>query len=899
MKKRIATILLLTVVLGKLYAQERILDKKVSIVFDNVALSEAIGQLEGASNVRFAFNSKLPGMNERISGNFDNLSIAEILDSILDGEVLGYKIIGNQITISKKKENSDHDSDKNNSIKGRVLDEATQEPLSGANVVVKGSNIGTITDFEGRFALTNLSAGTYDIVLTSMGYVAQNVKGIKLEKGQAFDLGTLTIDEEAINLNEVTVTPGSFSVMGKVPLSQQTLTAQNIENMAWAEDITRAVARLPGISASDYSSKFAIRGGEADEVLISLDGMELYEPFHQRDYSGGLFSIIDVEAVGGIDLMTGGFSAENGNRLSGVFGMKSKSVDHDTDNISLGLSIMNARVYSDGKFGNNRGSYLISARRSMLELSLKAVGNDEYFPEYYDGLAKIEYQLNDKNILSVHMLHSGDQAFINNSPDGDEFDQYETRYYNTYCWLTLKSFYSDRLYSRTILSGGNQNHLRSGGFDKYDNSDKGSFAVSDKRDFNFFGLKQDWNYKLNDDFHFSIGFDAKMLKANYNYVNSIDELRVNSNEELYNFISNVDLKLSPSGTQLGTYINTRFKIFPKLIAETGLRYDHTSYTGDRNWGPRASLAYGFAKQTFLRVGWGHYYQSQFLYNLDVNNGNTDFNTAELAKHYVLGFEHQFENGISLRTEAYYKDLSNISPMWQNLRDHLENYPEARNDNARIIFNGMTAKGIELFLKYDQGKELSWWFSYALAQATDDIKDIEFDGLLTKRTGKAPRLNDQRHTVYADINYRPNKKWHFSTSWQFYQGWPRTDYTYRYTELPNGDLHFYQVHGEFNATLYPAYHRLDIRANRTFDLWGGELTAFLHFVNVYNRQNLKKFDLDTRNDQGMESIDANGNYMPFEDNKYWLGFLPVFGVKWEIGKKSSTITESGSQFNIGN
>ncbi len=892
-------ILLFMIPMVSLYSQEGILEKKVSIVFDNVELHEAIGQIEKASNIRFAYNRKLAGMTDRVNGKFDNVSIGEVLDSILDSNVLGYRLIGNQIAISKKKENSDQDPNNKGTIKGRVLDGATQEPLPGANVVVKQPNIGVITDFEGRFSITGLSEGTYDIAITSMGYNSQNVKGLKLEKGQTYDLGTLTFDEEAINLNEVTVTPGSFTVMGKVPLSQQTLTAQNIENMSWAEDITRAVARLPGISASDYSSKFAIRGGEADEVLMSLDGMELYEPFHQRDYSGGLFSIVDVEAVGGIDLMTGGFSAENGNRLSGVFGMKSKSVDNDANNVSLGLSILNARIYAEGKFANNKGSYLVSARRGMLDLSLKAIGNNEYFPEYYDGFAKIEYQLNNKNSVSIHMLHSGDQAFIDNSPDGDEFDEYETKYFNTYGWVTLKSFYSDRLYSRTIFSGGNQNHLRTGGFTKYDNSDKGSFSVKDQRGFDFFGLKQDWNYELNDNIHLSLGFDAKTLKANYNYVNSIDELRIHADEELYNFKRDVDIKLNPSGTQLGTYINTRFKIFPKLIAETGLRYDQTSYTGDRNWSPRASLAYGFTKQTFLRAGWGHYYQSQFLYNLDVNNGNTDFNTAELAKHYVLGFQHFFKKGISLRTEAYYKDLSNISPIWQNLRDHLENYPEARNDNARVIFNGITSKGIELFLKYDEGKKLSWWFSYALAQATDDIRDIEFDGLLVKRTGKVPRLNDQRHTVYADINYRPNKKWHFSTSWQFYQGWPRTDYTYRYTELPNGDLHFYEVHGEFNGMIYPAYHRLDIRANRTFNLWGGELTTFLHLVNVYDRKNLKKFDLDTVNADGENSIDADGNYVPFEDNKYWLGLLPVFGVKWEIGKNGRKVTESGSAFDIGN
>jgi hypothetical protein len=212
---------------------------------------------------------------------------------------------------------------------------------------------------------------------------------------------------------------------------------------------------------------------------------------------------------------------------------------------------------------------------------------------------------------------------------------------------------------------------------------------------------------------------------------------------------------------------------------------------------------------------------------------------------------------------------------------LEIFPEARNDNAQIILNGARSSGIEFFLKYDRGAKISWWLSYALAKAEDDIKSIEYDGQLTKRTGKVPRLNNQRHTVYADLNYRPNSKWHYNLSWQYYWGWPRTDYTYRYRTMDNGDLHFYAVHGVFNGETYPAYHRLDLRINRRFNFRKTKLTTFLHLINLYNRENLKKFDLDTRTDSGEYSLDENGNYVPFRDDAYWFGFIPVLGVKWEF------------------
>ena len=764
-------------------------------------------------------------------------------------------------------------------IEGRITDAESNEPLVGATVVELNSRKGAVTDSRGRFLVSGLPEGAAVLAISYLGYDEKRLEGLVLKRGENLDLGDIQMQEGGISLKEITVSPGSFTVIGGAPSSRLALSEQDIKNMSWAEDITRAVARLPGISSSDYSSKFAIRGGEADEVLIALDGMELYEPFHQRDYSGGLFSIVDIETIEGVELMTGGFSADYGNRLSGVFNMSTKKVSGDKRHTSVGLSLMNARLYTDGRFADGKGSYLFSARRGMLDLAFKAIGNDEVFPKFYDVMAKAEYALNGKQLLSLHALHAGDRTDINNSPEGDSYDQFQTKYGNNYTWLTLKSGFTPRLYARSILYVANINHNRSGGYIKYENSDKGSVSLSDKRDYTLFGAKQDWVWEASDKFHLRAGFEAKQLYARYDYSNAIHELRVNAAEEIVDFDRELDIHMKPSGQQAGVYLDGRYKILPRLIAETGLRYDHTTYTGDRNWSPRASLAYAFSKTTFLRAGWGYYYQSQFINTIDVNNGNVLFNPAELAVHYVVGFEHLFKNGISLRAEAYYKDLSNISPLWQNLRDHLEVYPEARNDNARVVFNGITSKGIEIFLKHDNGGKISWWFSYALAKAEDDVKDIEFEGLLVKRTGKVPRLNDQRHTIFADINYRPNARWHFNLSWHYYRGWPRTDYTYRYQALPNGDLHFYPVHGEFNGIAYPAYHRMDVRGNRSFHTRHGVITAFLHIVNVYNRQNLKKFDLDTRNDAGELSVDADGNYVPFEDNKYWLGLTPVFGLSW--------------------
>jgi hypothetical protein len=695
-------------------------------------------------------------------------------------------------------------------------------------------------------------------------------------------------------LSDVTVTPGSFSVMGTTPLTQQTLTAKDLKNMSWAEDITRAVSRLPGVSSTDFSSKFTVRGGEADEVLMTLDGMELYEPFHQRDFVGGLFSIVDIETIQGIDLMTGGFGVENGQRQSGVFQMRTKTIADNQRTTSVGLSVMNARLYTDGTFAKNKGSYLFSARRGMLDLVFKALGKTETTPSFYDGMAKVEYKLNPKHTLSFHVLHAGDKNSIRDEKPNN-YDRHDTEYSNSYGWLTLKSMIAPKLFARTLLYTGLITHNRIGLFHKRDYTDKGDFSLRDKRSYNFFGVKQDWNWDASERFALKGGFDIRRLNADYDYVQSLNEIRVDQNENLYTFSRAIDVKAKPYGQLVNAYASGRFMVVPKLFMETGLRFDAATYANDKLLSPRVSMAYAFSKNTFLRAAWGQYYQSQFMNNLDVNHNGTTFNPAELSTHYVLGFQHLFKRGISMRVETYYKDISRISPIYQNLRDPWETFPESRNDVVKLNLKGAAAKGVELFLKYDLGKKVSWWFSYALARAEDNIKTIDYDGVYIEKTGKQLRPNNQFHTVYIDMNYRPKRNWHFSLAWQFYKGWPRTTYTYVSKRLPNsnalgqetlsllsnGDLQFYQKHELFNGVQYPAYHRMDLRINRYFQMSKSKVSVFLHIINLYNRFNLRKFDLGVTDDNGELIPDGNGSYLSTHDNTKWFGITPVIGGSWEF------------------
>jgi hypothetical protein len=104
------------------------------------------------------------------------------------------------------------------------------------------------------------------------------------------------------------------------------------------------VNRLPGLVSNDYSAHFGIRGGLHGETLIMLDGLQLYEPYHLKDFNEGAISIIDANTIDGVQLMTGGFPARYGNKRSGVFDVTSRAPESKGTTIDLSVSFLNTHA---------------------------------------------------------------------------------------------------------------------------------------------------------------------------------------------------------------------------------------------------------------------------------------------------------------------------------------------------------------------------------------------------------------------------------------------------------------------------------------------------------------------------------------------------------------------------
>jgi outer membrane cobalamin receptor len=766
-------------------------------------------------------------------------------------------------------------------IKGVVLDKGTREALDGVNITFEGTRRGTTTNQDGEFLISKIPIGTYTLIFEYIGYRRIKYENVTVAADQTIDLQVIEMVEEPIPLKAIVVTPGSYSIMGSEPSVRQTLTSEDIKMMGWAEDITRAVQRVPGISGNDFTAKFNVRGGDVDEVLVLLDGMQIYKPFHQKDFGGGLFSTIDIETIGGLDLLTGGFPADYGDRMSGVLDMTTKRAKEGERQTSLGLSLMNMRAFSMSAFNGNKGSWLFSARRGYLDIINSLTGNQfKLHPNYYDILGKVDYKIHAKHTLSAHFFLANDtykldERITESGNTTPNIDFLKTEYGNNYGWLTLNSLFSPNLYVRTLLYGGLLPQKRSRLlFDNDPDAHFNSSTVADDRDFKLIGIKQDWAYEVSRHIFLKFGMDLKRLNTKFTYSKNIRNEFITANDSLTEQTEMSDVQRTVNGNQLAFYLSNRFQIFSPITLETGLRYDHVSYTGDKLWSPRIGLVYELGSATFLRAGWGYYYQAQGIDDLRIQFGENAYHSAALSKHYVLGLEHHFSNGIQVRAEGYLKDISDVPNTYVTFRNIDEFFPETRDDLIKLIIDKSTTKGIELYAKYDTGNKFSWWLSYVLSDATDDLLAIDYEGPLVHRTGMVPRPWDQRHTINLDVNYRPNRKWHFNLAWQYRSGWPYTPFEVK--RIARGDSTFahYRDNGLYNSLNYPAYHRMDIRINRHFYSSRGKITVFLHVINVYNHENVNNYDFSILNE--------NAEDFRFEiDTETWFPILPFIGVSWEF------------------
>jgi hypothetical protein len=642
--------------------------------------------------------------------------------------------------------------------------------------------------------------------------------------------------------DEIVVRSSELSLLDEEPVAPLSLSRGDIETLPHlAGDLFRALSLLPGAAANDITAQFHIHGGRRDEVLILLDGQELYEAYHLQEFDRAV-SVVEAGSLAGASLSTGAFPAVHGDRMSGVLDMTT-GVPSGPRQTRLSLSLITALAASGGSFHGDRGSWMASARRGSIDLASRFLGHED--PAFWDLFGKVGYRFSDSNSLRAHFLNAGDAMDFQEVDDGEQ-KHFKTDYDTSYLWLTHQAALSDRLLVETTASATELSRDRLGSEDE----EEQSFEIADRRDMDVLALGQSWTFQTRHTL--KGGFEARRYEAMYDYFSRLDPefVLLEPRASLTRFTDRF------SGDHLAAYATDRFSPREPLTVELGLRYDRHTLTGDTLVSPRVSLAWRMGSDSVARASWGHFHQSQRPYELQVEDGETRFSPAERSEHRVIGYERVIGQGLlqALRVEAYQRVIRDPRARHENIFEPVNAFPEAEADRFRIAPESSRAEGIELMLRGAVGARTNWWVNYALASTEDRIRGAE-----------VWRQTDQPHTVNLYVDTLLGKNWSLSAAWRYHTGWPTT----RVFEEADEDGELVPVLGKLNAERLPSYHRMDLRASRDWQLHSSRLTFFVDLQNVYNRKNIAGFDLE---------VDEN-SIVP--EPETWPGFFPSIGISWEL------------------
>ncbi len=757
-------------------------------------------------------------------------------------------------------------------IEGRVLARGGRLGLAGAVVRLAEGGMEAVAGEDGGFAVPELAPGSYTLEASAAGYLEQRLGGVSIGPGETRRV-VFHLHPQPFLHDEIVVRPSRLSLLHERPDSAFSLGREEIESLPHlGGDLFRATSLLPGVAANDVSAQFSVHGGRRDEVRVLLDGQELYDAYHLKDYDNAL-SIVPARVLSGASLSTGAYPASHGDRMSGVLDLR--TVDPPAGrHMLLGLSVLDALATSTGRFAAERGAWLVTARRGSLDLAGEVIGDEN--PAFWDLLAKAE-RATAAGLWSARFLTAADELELDQvAADGHE--RFENDYRSSYGWLGHQAARGERLLVETTGSWADVRRTRGGS----GSDEEGGFTLRDRRDMDVLGLAQTATLELPGRHVLGWGWEGRRYDAFYDYAKALDPDVV----VLAPFSTPRLLEHAFAGSlrdeHLGLWVSDRLSGLGRLTAELGARYDRHTATGDTLLSPRVNLAWRLGERSVARAAWGRFYQTQRAYELQVEDGESALVRAERSEHWVLGYETLLEpNRLGfegLRLELFRREIDDPRPRYENLLEPLNFFPEIEPDRVRVAPERSTAEGVELLLRGAAGERLGWWLAYSYARAEDRLPALG--------GAAVPRSLDQPHTLALDLNWRLPRQWSLNLAWRYRSGWPTTPVAAMLLpgepdepdepedpeeEPATAEPELVAVFGRLNSERFPPYHRLDLRASRRRELRSGALTFYVDIQNVYDRKNLAGFDVDLDEDAGTVDLEA----------ERWPGVFPSLGLIWEF------------------
>ena len=678
-------------------------------------------------------------------------------------------------------------------IKGKISD-INNIPLPAVNISIIDLKGGITSNNNGFYSISIKPNRSHVVAYSFVGYQTEKVRIPMLKKGQEYVLNIILKESNTL-LDDIIVKDQKSR---KNNLSR--IKTKHVEVIPGSSGGIESVLKtLPGVSsANELSSQYSVRGGNFDENLVYVNGIEVYRPFliHSGQQEG--LSFVNSDLVGSILFSAGGFSAKYGDKMSSVLDIKYKQPKKISSSVSM--SLLGGSAHLEGISKNRRLSYLLGLRHKSNQYLLNSLDTEaEYRPRFSDLQTFINYKLNtnwDISFLSnissnqyqmIPKDRNTDFGTFNEALrltiffEGQELDKYQTYFgalstkYNpntkVKLELTASAFQTYEEENFDILGEywlyQLDNNLGSDNFGdvafdrgvgKYINharnsldarvlnfSHKGNYSEKDKN-INW-GLKFQ-NEKIDD----KISEWTLIDSAGFTLPHPYDSIGLPSNpnqQVLMNELLKTDISIS-SFRQSG-YLEYSQDI-NNLSLNAGTRSSYWSYNEELLVSPRISLAYApnWEKDVVFRLASGIYYQSPFYRELRYPSGEVNQNIkSQKSVHYVLGSDYLFYKwGRPFKwiTEIYYKKLDDLIPY--------------KVDNVRIQYLAENnskgyATGIDLKINGEFVSGVESWASLSIMKTEEDIIGDSY-------------IDENGNTVYPGYIARPtDQRVNFSLFFQDY------------------------------------------------------------------------------------------------------------------------------------
>lgn len=756
-------------------------------------------------------------------------------------------------------------------VSGVVLD-ATGVPAFAVTVCLTRTTRCGLTDERGHFRLTDIRPATYELELTPPG--ERRLAGGIVDVRAGLDtVVELTLPKAGALREFVTVTASSFVPPEEVKTSGFLLQRSEVLASAGAlQDVSRYVQGLPGVApgASDFRNDLIVRGGSPLENLFIVDNVEIpnINAFANFSSAGGTVGLIDALLVDNVTFLTGGFPAAYGNRVSSVLQIAQREGDRERFRARATLGFAGAGAVLEGPLAGGRGSWILSARRSFLDLFTDDIGVGGV-PVLYTFNGKVLLDLSPRDRVWGVNVSGRDRIRLGltDETDLDEpLSNFDIRYRG---WRSATGFNWQRIFSRGVglfglahsvagVDSQVKDLVRDGvppsGTPADDVIAAGPVVFTEGSKESETTLKYDLTLTVPAIDKIQVGGSIKWFNLDYDTSAPRGADSPFSPEPGVNAFALQDTfrtALSGGYAQATTSVTSRFSV------TWGVRFDRFAYLDETRIGPRAGFSLELTDTLSWRGSAGRYSQQTPFLLIAAFPQNA--NLAPLrADHFVTGLTLETSATSRFSVEVYRKRYADypVSSQWPALS--LANVGDTFNVRE-VLFPMVSqgrgkATGLEVLFEKKPGGRWYGQANLSIAKASH----AGTDGRLR------PGSYDYPVILNMDGGARVTNHWLLTARLSWLGGRPYTPYDEAASVRAGYGLYdLTRVNGERAQD----YFRLDLRLERLFRVAQSEWLVFGGVQNVTNRRNFAGYFWDRRS-QAVRLQEQQGVF-------------PILGIVWRF------------------